>query len=187
MSIVSSETGRNKYVENLVKECFENVDRIRQFVENYQYIEWLYNFTETYPCFADNRWNYERQRTISDEDYEKVNALPWFFKAVRMYFERNLIHINSAAPNDWWYTIKYKDVYFNLGLCVGQVPYSYVERCEETPKTYVDFEKIVANESDSKYAKRREIMLDLERLLLEMRNLDIPYEEVMKLVNKTFK
>lgn len=187
MSIVSSETGRNKYVENLVKECFENVEKIGQFVNDYQYIDWLYNFTEKYTCFADNRWNYEAVRTISDEDYEKVNALPWFFKGVRMYFESNLFPINHDASNDWWYAVKYKDVYFRVGIYVGQTPYSYVERCEEVLKNYIEFEKIVANETDSKYVRKRETMLDLERLLLEMRNLDIPYQEVIKLVNKTFK
>lgn len=181
------ESGRYKYVEDLVKKCFENVDQIREFVDDYWYMEWLYNFTEKYPCFADNRWNYETVRTISDEDYEKVNALPWFFKGIRLYFDRNRFPINHDASDDWWYAVKYKDVYFKVGICVGQVPYSYVERCEEMTNNYIDFEKIVSNESDSKYAKRRGRMLQLERLLLEMRNLNISREEVIELVNKTFK
>ena len=184
MQATAKKTGQEVFVEDILKKITENIELKKRLVADNQYIEWLYNFTKRHSCFSDTRWDYEDPRTISDEDYEKVNMLDKFFGAIEDYYSKNLLPANGVGLHERWYTIKYKDVYFDIGVCIGQGAYNYVERYEDKPERYIEFEKIVADETHEQVEIKKEKLLRLEQILEEIKELDIPYSVVMDRLNK---
>ena len=175
-----------KFIADLAEKFRIEKEIKKQLSGKYDYIEWLYNFTKTFSYFSDIDWLYQIPRAVTDEDYKNVKMLTLFFEVVSEYFQDNLLPANGTT-NNAWYTIKYKDVYLDIGVCVGQGAYNYVESHEEKPNRYVEFEKILANKSDSALKIKQERLLTLEHLLLEMYNLNIPRSEVIKKVQMVFK
>lgn len=171
------------FAGDIFKKVTENIELRKQLIKDTQYIEWLYNFTKRFPSFSDERWIYEEPKSISKEDSEKVSMLTTFFDAVENYFKKNLISANGKE-RDRWYTVKYKDVYFDIGVCIGQGAFNYVERQDKEQEKYVEFEKIVREVTDKYFQIKQEKLLRLEQLLSEIKKWEVPYEEIMIIVNK---
>ena len=157
------------------------MDRTKtKLIENYEYIEWLYNFTHEYHSFCDTDWVYERD-SLSDKDFENVNNLPLFFIAIEEYYDRNLIATCSQGFTRML-AIKYKNIFFEIAIITGQGTECYVKRsCECLLPRFVNFEDIVNNVADCKLTDKQQKLDELDKLLKQMQALKIPYSNIKQL------
>lgn len=62
----------------------ENFELEKRLVQDTQYIEWLYHFTDTHPNFIDDQWDYKTSDHILEDDYKKVKLLVDELKSLGM-------------------------------------------------------------------------------------------------------
>lgn len=156
-----------------------------KIVSNTEYMEWLYEFTKKHNSFASITWLYE-SHCISQEDNCKVEKLQYLFGALEKYYTKNLLNMCSDKC-DAYFVIKYKDIYFQIGLCVGQGSFYYVERIETTNSEYVLFEDVMNKKTHESVEAKRSKLSELEQLLKEMKDMKMPYDEVSKVLGRVFR
>ncbi len=164
----------------------EAIKRKKELVAKTDYIEWLYDFTDAHPDFADNQWLYENPKRISDDDYEKVKLLTDFFTAIDEYCVVNLI-ASLGTERDYCYVVKYKDKYFTIGVCIGQGAFNYVCVSKEVTTEYILFESIMKNSKDAKLDTKLDKLAQAKELVAELKSLGMPEEEVIKMIRNTYK
>ena len=80
----------------IVDEILKELDEQKALISNYDYINWIENFTVEYPGFSSDSWLYFPEQ-ISLEDYTKVEKLDSFFSALLAYCDKHLI--NTSKDN----------------------------------------------------------------------------------------
>lgn len=174
-----------KVVERLIQ-SYENQSRI---VENSEYFDWLYEFTQTYPKFSDTDWLYSGLNKLSPQDVRNINLLEDLFSAIDRYHDRNLLKANTSDYTAW-YNIKYKDAYFAIGICVGQGAYNFATRYKSIddmlPETYIEFEYILEDKPAPGFKEKQGMLEQFEQLVIDMKKLNIPEANLEEIVKKIF-
>lgn len=151
----------NNYFENILNQRKESI----KMSSNDDYIIWLENFTSKYSKFSDDDWLYCPEK-ISEIDQNNVKKLNLFFDGIETYASKNYIY---PTPNEWgsFYSIKYNDVGYNIGLAVGQGVIFYCERTQVIDG-YLDFMDII---NDKKQKNSDSIRNELDKLSQSIKNL----------------
>lgn len=167
----------------------ESLDNQKRLISSTEYLDWLYEFTIRYPNFTDTDWLYINDPNMSENDHRQVKLLTDFFTAIDQYHSDNLLEGNTEAYATWYY-IKYKDVYFAIGIRVGQGAENFVTRYENyevmVPKHFVEFEAIMQNKQDDKLAEKNEALQKLENEIKHLCSLGIPKSAIDQVIKQAF-
>lgn len=168
---------------------FKKKERQKSLTLNSNYIEWLYEFTKEHPKFSDTDWLYEKEPSMSENDYEKIYLLTDFFTAIDRYYVRNLLDVNREGYAIW-YNIKYKEVYFSIGVCEGQGAFGFVTRYESLdemlPETFIEFDDILHDKPALDFEQKQAKLQELEKLMTELKVMNTPQDRIQDVLDKTF-
>ena len=167
--------------EDFINQIKEREEQKRQLFSNYDYIDWLIEFTKKYDKFIvdDFEYNYFK---LSDRDRENLGKFNIFMEGIIDYANKNYIYpINEEFGA--YYVIKTGSIAFQLGYDLGQGSYGYCERTKNTSQA-IEFNDIM----DGKLLPRAErITKKLSKLsdeIEELQKLGIPYNCIIAEMNK---
>lgn len=169
----------------IMKSLEESNKRKKELISNTNYMDWLYNFTESHPSFIDNQWDYGVTEGVSCDDCEKVKLLTHFFTAIEEYCTLNMIASNGTA-RDFSYVIKYKDKYFEIGVCIGQGAFNYVVASNKTETEYILFKNIMNNSKDAKLDIKIDKLAKIKVLTDELKALGMPGDAIINMIKKIY-
>jgi len=166
----------------------ESLENQKRLISSTEYFDWLYEFTKSHKKFSDTDWLYDRV-SISEDDYSQVELLTDFFTAIEEYHRENLLEANAQGYAAW-YNIKYKDVYFAIGICVGQGASNFVTRYENPEEMegepFIEFEYILENKEAPGLAQKKAALQSLQDTANLLRDLGVPKSEVDNVIKKAF-
>ena len=172
-------------ITKVIKSIEEANKQRKELISNTDYMEWLYNFTRVYPNFVDTQWDYEVPEEMSSDDCEKVKLLTHFFTAIEEYSTLNLIASNGTE-RDFSYVMKYKDKYFEIGVCIGQGAFNYVVTSEKAETEYILFENIMNNSKDANLDVKLDKLEKIKLLTEELKALSTPEDAIVKTIKNTY-
>lgn len=172
----------NEVIERLIR----LQEREAVIATNYDYINWLEDFTEKHPGFTTNSWLYE-PKAISTEDLAKVDELNLFFNAVREAAKRNFIPVGNDTGE--YLILSHNNIHYEIGYCYGQGAFFYAYRTVEA-KNCLDFNLVINNVTTARVKKINDRLTDFEIYVSKMLDEGIPetaIEEKMASVLKLTK
>ena len=100
----------------LLKQKRDRIIKDEMF-SDYDYINWLESFTDTYAHFSEDSWCYKKD-DISEEDLEKVKDLHLLLEGIEDYCNRNYIY---STPYDfgYFYNFAIKRMFLCCCYCYG--------------------------------------------------------------------
>lgn len=129
-----------KAVDDLIKKR----EHAKKLVSNDEYMRWLERFTEAYPNFCDDDWLYSPE-SLTEEDYNQVQELQYFFDGITQYALSNGINTKSIEYGFELF-VKFNNIGYKIGIMSGQGTIMYVQRCEvPSEESFVDFNDCIAN------------------------------------------
>lgn len=161
-----------------------NSNRKKEIISNYAYIEWLFKFTEIYNEFSTDTWLYKKNE-ISSQDSKLVDDLRFLFDVVVDYYKNNFLdfYISSVIEE---VHIKFNDIGFSIGFSNIQGVSNYVRRSVVTSK-HIDFEDIMNNILlDERIKKTNEMLEALKRSLKQLKEFEVPYDEIENIVKNIY-
>ena len=114
-----------------------------KMISDESYIRWIEDFTNTHSEFSSDDWDYKPDE-ISPEDYANVVDLDLFFRAISNYVEDYYL-VSRVTPQgfyDNYFVLKFNNVAYLIGLCVGQGAFTYCHRLNSIPENCIDFKCI---------------------------------------------
>ena len=183
---LATEEEMNEFWKPLIEKDKKKRQRVLELVYNYDYINWLENFTKTHSSFADDDWLYFPEN-LSKQDYERVRELSIFYNVIKKYADKNYIYekqnIMESAHHSY-NTIKYNGNIYKVGLVIGQGSYHYCKRIDEATDKTIDFKDIVENRKSEKTDEISSKLSDLSNMIEEMIKSDVPIEAIGECVDK---
>lgn len=167
-------------MDNIMKDILERSKRQKELISNTSYIEWLCEFTQVRKKFISTQWVYQTDLLFAD-DSKNVDLLPDFFAAIEEYCEKNMIAY-TGTQTERSYAIKYKGVHLDIGVCIGQGAFNFVERKDEVSDKDIDFEDIINAASHELLDKKLQKISELENLLDEMKDLGMSKEQIITVI-----
>jgi len=162
------------------------MQRKEDLVKDTSYMEWLYEFTKTFPSFRDTQWLYEKDDRISSDDQKQIEILQDFFTAIQIYHTKNLLESNGSE-HQCWYNIKYNNDYFAIGILIGQGATNFVTRYESYEELrnekFIEFKDIMEDKVALGFEQRKAGLQQLSEFLTKLYDMGIPkaaVEEVFK-------
>ena len=165
----------------------DKINQQKELISNYDYINWIENFTLEYPCFSTDSWLYFPEQ-ISLQDYTKVEKLDSFFSALLAYCDKYLINTskdNLDAFEASRIHIKYNNVGYTLSLFIGQGSIVTIERSEITGD-FIDFESIVNNVEPKEFKTKESLLNSLESVIKELKQLDMSLDSIVSKIKKYY-
>ncbi|MBR5228001.1 MAG: hypothetical protein IKV94_05125 [Clostridia bacterium] len=170
--------GKNSFIDYII--LSEKIKK--DLINNYDYIEWLYRFTEVYRSFSTNSWLYQKN-ALNQTDLENVKLLPLFFSAVCEYYNNNLFPLYSNGFTSA-ISIKYKEVFFEIWILVGQETRTFIKREKYCSlPIFVDFEDIVNKVEAKDYKLKLEKLNTLKALMTDMKTLNVPFNFIKEIMD----
>ena len=155
---------------NVIDRVIKREEKKKEMFSNYDYIDWLVSFTEIYDSFTADDYEY-RYLILKEKDNENLKNFYIFFDGIEGYANNNFIY-PKYSNNGVYYTIKYGDVAFNIGVEVGQGTLTYCERTEPSEED-IEFSDIM----EGKESPRKDIIDNKLNEILESIN-TLVYEGV---------
>lgn len=179
----NSEKGR-LWIEQQAKEYAKQLsiknEKIKEIFSNYDYVNWLCEFTLEHERFYDNDWEYFPER-ISEYDYEKVRDLKTFFEGIEKY--ANEMNIDFIELEDVWgyfYNVRFNDIGFRLGVMQGQgTCYSCQKVTIENENAFIDIGDII------RFGNINPKLRNLSQVINLAYHNGCTREEIMDVVNDT--
>lgn len=176
----------NKVMNNILASLQKENERQKRLIATPEYMEWLYLYTEANPQFNDMTLAYRQDCP----DYDKLSLLTHFFDAIEAYCQKNMLNVNVDCYGRW-YNIKYKNVYFSVGVYSAQGSFNFVTRYDSfepiANEYLVAFDNIMNNVQDENLEAKKNKLAELKKLMKEAKALDIPDGEVLRIFNSVFK
>ena len=142
----------NKELKNdIVVKALAREEKRKAMFSNYDYINWLVEFTEIYDSFIADDYEY-RYLILKEKDSENLKNFYLFFNGIEKYANDNFVY-PEYSQNGTYYKIKYNDIAFNIGIEAGQGTIMY---CERTAPSEDDIE--FANIMEGKKLPQKEII-----------------------------
>ncbi len=141
----------NKYVKDLYLNN-RNDDEIKEIISNYDYIDWLINYTKNKKYFLDI--DLITMKKISDYDKDNIKKLNIFFEGINYYAE-----INDISPlvysNCEFYKLRLDDFGFEIGIIIGEKIISFCRRVSiDNKKTFININDIIYNQKEKVFVKK---------------------------------
>lgn len=176
----------NRVMINIFASLQKENERQKRLIATPEYMEWMYQYTDTNPQFNDMTLAYKQDC----QDYDKLSLLTHFFEAIEKYCQKNML---SANVNGYerWYNIQYKNVYFSIGVCAGQGSFNFVTRYDSfepiANEYLVAFDNIMNDMQDKNLEAKKNKLGQIEKLMKEAKALNVPDSEVMRTFYAVFK
>ena len=151
---------------------------------NNDYINWLERFTTIYNSFSDDSWIYNPTEILQN-DHENVNKLHLLYHIIEEYAEKNYIYPNKCDFGNY-YSIKYNDVQYNIGIMCGQGTCFFCNRTTNQ-KEYINFKDIQTNTPNPRVKFINYSLKTLESTLDKMISSNIPIPAIEKVMVKKLK
>jgi hypothetical protein len=181
-------SGKTKSEKTFWERFNESLENQKRLIASTEYFDWLYEFTKKHRQFSDIDWLYDRV-SISEDDYSQLELLTDFFTAVDRYHRDNLLETNAQGYAAW-YNIKYKDVYFAIGIRVGQGASNFVTRYknfkEMAGEPFIEFEYILKNKEAPGLVQKKATLQSLQDTANLLRDLGVPKSAVDDVIQKAF-
>lgn len=180
-----------KHVSEETKKAFfeevkNKLEERKKLISNYDYINWIENFTLSHTSFTTDQWLYFPEK-ISKEDYDNVSKLSDFHEAISNYCYKFFIDISAKEKFEATNIhIKYNNICYEMGLVVGQGSLVYIGR-EEISEKAIDFSDIVNNTPPESYASKKTLLDSFEIFISEMKDLGVPYHSIITTIEKYYK
>lgn len=165
--IVQKEKIRNQMIENMMS--------------NFEYIEWLIEFTQNKYGFYDDEWIYFPEE-IEENEAKKVKQLCLFYEGIYNYAKQNHIYPTPCRYGNF-YKVKLNESGFEIGFTAGQ---GTVFFCKKTPvensQEFIDFNDIVSGKKQIETDRINEILDSLSEKITEAYESGVPIESIIDLV-----
>ena len=158
----------------LIKEHIRN--EMDAYVKTNAFMTWLTDFLFKYDSASDSLLSIEP--SLSDDDYENISHLSNLYSVVSNYAEKNYFYpqVDKSTTS---YDIKYRNMFFTIGLNSGQGSYCFVSRIEKSDR-YIDYDYIV---QDIELPDKKYIECELDLFTTRLRDLldkKIPVEALQE-------
>jgi hypothetical protein len=171
------------YMAKLIKEQEKRINDRKELFSNYDYADWLIQFTRLYSEFTDNSWLYAEDE-LSSEDREKIAKLPLFYEGIKLYANNNYLYpkYEKGASS---YFIKVADWGFEIGQMIqGPETIYYCSRTEmEDTKGYIDIIDIVNNRKQVNTDYIKSVLDSLSKSIDDAYDNGVPALAIMKMLN----
>lgn len=172
--------------KEILEEIKKKIEETKKLISNYDYINWIENFTLSHTSFSTDQWLYFPGK-ISKEDYDNVSKLSDFHEAISNYCHKFLIDISIKAEFDVTNIhIKYNNIGYEMGLVVGQGSFVYISR-EEISEKAIEFSDIVNNVEPEDFEAKSGLLNTLDFLVSTMKQKDIPISRINSILKKHYK
>lgn len=179
------DSSASSMAERFFEEYNKRIGEQNKLISNYDYINWLENFTLSNPCFTVDSWLYHPEE-ISQEDNNNVLKLFVFHEVISEYCQKFLINISVNDNFDVTRIhIKYNNIGYQFGLVIGQGSYVYIER-EEINEKAIDFSDIVNNVEPEDFEEKKEMLKTLEFLVSTMKQKEVPISRINSILKKHY-
>lgn len=176
-------------MNDFVKELIERKEKINKMIENFEYINWLEEFSKKYNKFSDDSWLYSPSE-IDKDDYDKVIMLGDFYDGLYRYAYEHYVDFffeDTFAGENFWFV--YNNVYYNIGYIAGQGTVFFIERSENKPDViclnYVD---AINKKYDDRVVKINEKFNELENYIKSFSELKVSdqiiHDKISKILDK---
>ena len=171
--------------EYFVKKMIENEKNeqiIRQnILNNSQYMDWLFEFTERYPAFSDCDWLYN-QNAISKEDQSNIDELCVLFSIIHDYAYRNYL---PSFGNGYfeYYSIVDHNVGYNIGKNLIMMGPIYGCERSEINNDFICFDDIRNNYIKEETIKKDILLSNFEQTIENLYKSGIPLDRIKETVN----
>lgn len=165
-----------KYIERIaqVNECEKNIRG--KILNNSEYMEWLFKFTNKYPSFSDYNWLYEPDK-LCEEDRINIDKLHVLYSIIDDYAHRNYLPYFGENYLKF-YKIRCNDIGYNIGeqLAMGGPSYG----CERTmaEDNFVDFNDIITNHILPETPIKDYMVKEFEKVIDELYNIGISIDRI---------
>ncbi len=177
-------TADKKFIQEFINRMLEDEERSKAAVSNTDYVLWLEKFTESYPGFVDDQWQYSPNE-LSKEDSEKVDMLQYFLSGIRYYAYDNYIPMEGEDLYDYHFFFKFNGIGYEIGSVSGQGTYTYCHREEISPdKHFIEFEDIMTNKVQDNVAAIKENLEVLNSVVRGLLALGAPEDRILSCVTK---
>ena len=133
------------------------------------YIDWLVKFTNNKGGFDTSVLLYKADK-YSERDQDNIRNIETLYEVVSEFAKENYI-VPNFVEYGYYYSIKYKDVGFYIGIDVGQGTSFYCTRLDEVEDNSLDYMDIVNNnklpETERKERRLEELSLIIDSLFKE--------------------
>ena len=174
-------------IPRVIRELIQREEKKKQLFENYDYIDWLVEFTKRCPHFTDIDWACG-EGDISPYNHERVQMLGIFFEGIHDFASKN--YINSLpCHHGTCYCIKYHDKCYIVGVLIGQGSLVYCDALDENTDSFIDFDELLV---PTEKTLLRTAMIDnqLERiddLFYDLYRKGVPHQAIHARANKLLK
>ena len=120
-----------------------------------KYMEWLEKFTDIYYEFTDQEDSLYQLEDyqLTTTDKENIKNISTLFGMLATYSKDHSLPF-SKTDYTTAYLIKYHNLYYRVGLCVGTGSYCFIERTEDIKKqtiiSFTDFENDLSTKESEK-------------------------------------
>lgn len=174
-----------EYLEQEKNKFKEREIKIKEIISNYEYINWLEEWTIKNPNFNDYL-SLTNKNNISDNDLENINKLNLFFSGIERYASKNYIYPTLDSSFTEYYKIKYNNIGYYIGLITEKGIISFCKRTNEIDESFIDLNDIILD-------KKNEVSRNIEIKLQELYNQlifyyqnGIPLEAIKTTVENAF-
>ena len=132
-------------IESLVIDMEEKIKEKESVYNNYDYINWLDEFTSKHSSFHKDSFLYDE--SISDEDKNNVEKLDYLFECIDKYASNNGISpicYDDVSFGNVNYRFMYNNKHYEIGVMTGQgSSVSLSTIYDNNNYGYIDFNNIV--------------------------------------------
>ncbi len=156
------------------------IDKYVYAFESEEYICWLQHFTDKFPEFSSNAWQYFAT-PIQVSDMRNVKDLEFFHEGIGLYAFNNYIY-PVLQDNKYFFRISYNNVGYEIGQkFVNNGPRQiYCKRVELTDtEEFIPFEDIMTNTPQENVPNIEEQLGKLSSVISETLNNQVPAEAIL--------
>ena len=172
-------------LEKMMEKAKQKIDFRDSLRANTDYIDWLVNFTNMGGGFDTSVLTYDGSK-FNGIDKKNIENIETLYEVINEFAEKNYL-VPHLVEFGNYYSIKYNDIGFYVGVDFGQGTSFYCTRLDEVEKDAIDYKVLVHNtklpETESKEKKLEELSEMIIGLLTED---NVPGEVIEKKIYESF-
>jgi len=173
----------DEYINRIILEQEKHTNDRKSLFSNYDYANWLIQFTTLYNDFTDISWKNSKE-DLSLEEKNNVSKLPLFYEGIKLYADNNYLY-PKCENGTISYRIKVGDYGFEIGMIMGEDITYYCSRTElEDISRYIDIVDIVTNKKQDIVDAITSILNNLSDCIDSVYNQGVPIEAINQLLRK---
>ena len=156
-------------LEKMMEKAKQKIDFRDSLRANTDYIDWLVNFTNMGGGFDTSVLTYDGSK-FNGIDKKNIENIETLYEVINEFAEKNYL-VPHLVEFGNYYSIKYNDIGFYVGVDFGQGTSFYCTRLDEVEEDAIDYKVLVHNtklpETERKEKRLEELSLTIDRLFEE--------------------